>query len=649
MDADRLTEKILQKISKEELERRMEKKIRESGGLISREAALAIIASELNIDIDEDYEDEEYNFSIRDISEGQSNVEITGKIVDISEVREFRKRDGSVGRVRNITIADNTGTIRLTLWNDQVKLAENLKVGDVVRIENAYVRRWRDRIELSGGSNLIIEKLERYREEKYPEIKETYTIGELMPGMRARVKGEVVAVYEKREFKRRDGTLGRVKAFILRDDTGVVRCTLWDDLSEIELNRGDIVEVEGYVREGMRGLDIQLGSIEILERGKPVESPIVDTSQLPQYLGDVVSIRGKILRIYPPRTVKFDDREIKVQEIILMDKHGKVRVSFWGGSIQKLSNVKEGDTVLIKHCKVKSYLTPEGEEVITLSAQSYSEIVKDDTVEVPDHPQELVKIGEIRYLDERHKRDITTAGRVIEVQDIREFKREDGSTGKVRNIVIEDETGSIRVALWDENATVDIKEGDIVKIVNGYMREDVMELNVGRYGEVVINPEDVSIGIKRKFIKELERGESAEIRGTVVDYIKQDPILYLCPHCNRRTTVDEEGRYICEECGEVEPREVPVCTLILDDGTGNILCRLYGSSVEKLLNTPREELREKGEEVFKGTLGEECVFSGKVNDRGEFSVRGVLSFHIHREIELLKKIKDKVEEWTSHG
>ena len=640
MDTDKLVREILKKISWEELERRIEKKIEESGGLISREAAIAIIASELNIDIG-DYEEEDFDFSIKDISEGQSNVEITGKIMDISEVREFRKRDGTPGKVRSITIADNTGTIRLTLWDEKVKLAEGLKVGDVVRIGNAYVRKWRDRIELSSGSNFTIEKLERYREEKYPEIKEIYRVGELIPGIRARVRGEVVTVYEKREFKRRDGTSGRVKAFILRDDTGVVRCTLWDDLSEIELNVGDVVEVEGYVREGMRGLDIQVDRIEILKRGEPVESPIVDISQLPQYLGKTVSVRGRILRIFPPRTVKFEDRESRVQEVVLADRYGRVRVSFWGGSIQKLRDVKEGDTVLIKHCKVKSYLTPEGEEVITLSAQSYSEVVKEDTPEAPDHSGELIKIGDLKYLDERSRRDVTTVGRVIEVQEIREFKREDGSTGKVRNIVIEDETGSIRVALWDEHASLEIKEGDVVKIINGYMREKVMELNVGRYGRIEVNPEGVDIAIERKFIKELEAGESAEIRGTVVDYIKQEPILYLCPQCNRRVTLSEEGRYICSECGEVEPREVPVCTLILDDGTGNILCRLYGSAAEKVLNIPREELKGMGEEVFERTLGEECVFSGRVNERGEFSVRGVLSFNIDREIELLKKMKNK--------
>jgi len=74
MDTDRLVKEILKKIPKEELERRIEKKIKESGGLISREAAISIIASELNIDIDDYGDEEEFNFSIKDISEVQNNV-----------------------------------------------------------------------------------------------------------------------------------------------------------------------------------------------------------------------------------------------------------------------------------------------------------------------------------------------------------------------------------------------------------------------------------------------------------------------------------------------------------------------------------------------------------------------------------------------
>jgi len=154
-----------------------------------------------------------------------------------------------------------------------------------------------------------------------------------------------------------------------------------------------------------------------------------------------------------------------------------------------------------------------------------------------------------------------------------------------------------------------------------------------------VNPEGVEVDIKRKFIKELEIGDSVEIRGTVVDCIKQDPILYLCPYCNRRTTLDEEGRYICGECGEVEPREVPVCTLILDDGTGNILCRFYGTVAEKVLNTSREELKNVDSWIFDRILGEEYVLSGMVNNRSEFLVRGVLNLNLDREIEIFKKLK----------
>lgn len=43
-------------------------------------------------------------------------------------------------------------------------------------------------------------------------------------------------------------------------------------------------------------------------------------------------------------------------------------------------------------------------------------------------------------------------GRVIGIGEYREFERDDGTQNAVSNIEIEDETGTIRVALWGEHA-----------------------------------------------------------------------------------------------------------------------------------------------------------------------------------------------------
>lgn len=325
-----------------------------------------------------------------------------------------------------------------------------------------------------------------------------------------------------------------------------------------------------------------------------------------------------------------------------MDNTGKVRISFWGRNTNVLNDIKEGDAVKITKLKVKSYTDFEGNEIISLSAQSDSKVINDESIEAPEYTENIIKIGEIYKLNEESKNDITTVGRVLTIYDINEFERGDGTNGKVRNMMIEDETGKIRLVLWDKDTELDIKEGDTVKIIHGYVKNngEFVDLNMGRFGRIVVNPEGLNIKVNRKFIKELEEGETAEIRGAVVDYRKQDLILHLCPNCGKKVAL-VEGKYRCEECGEVEPREVAVTTLIVDDGTGNIPCRLYGKTVERITNTPLDKLKDANLELLESLLGEEYVFYGLAERRFEnleFSVKSVRKPDLDKEIELLKNL-----------
>ncbi|MBW9221027.1 replication factor A, partial [Methanothermococcus sp. SCGC AD-155-M21] len=436
--------------------------------------------------------------------------------------------------------------------------------------------------------------------------------------------------------------ISSVLSFILRDDEGTLRCTLWDDLTDIQLNRGDVVEVSGVVREGLRNLEISVNDLKIIKKEECVEVPTVNISQLPDYEGDVVSIKGRVTNISTPKTVKFNDRETTLQEITLMDNSGSVRISFWGRNTEMLGDIKEGDPLHIMNCRVKSYLTPGGEKIIHLSAQYDSKVIKDESIKAPEYKENLIKVKDIKGEDAGD--DITIVGRVLQVYDINQFERKDGTTGTVRNIMLEDDTGRIRLVLWDNNALLDIKEGDIVKVVHGYVRDsgEYIDLHVGRYGRVIINPEGIDLDIKtnRKFIKELTEGETAEIRGTVVDYRKQDLILYLCSNCGKKASL-VDNKYLCNNCGEVNPRELPIITLILDDGTGNIACNLYGRPVERILNMSQEELKNANTEILENLLGQEQVFNGVVN-KGyrdlEFSVKGLMEFNLDKEIEFLKDI-----------
>ena len=84
---------------------------------------------------------------IKDLQPKQGKVDIEVEVKEIGDVREFQKF-GKVGRVANATVADETGTIKLTLWNEDI---DKIKVGDKLKITNGFVSEFQGEKQLSAG------------------------------------------------------------------------------------------------------------------------------------------------------------------------------------------------------------------------------------------------------------------------------------------------------------------------------------------------------------------------------------------------------------------------------------------------------------------------------------------------------------------
>ena len=76
-------------------------------------------------------------------------VNVTAKVVSKSEIREIPLgRDGSAHKVCDALVGDETGSIYLTLWDDNIaKVNEN----DTLRIENGYVTLFKGNMRLNIG------------------------------------------------------------------------------------------------------------------------------------------------------------------------------------------------------------------------------------------------------------------------------------------------------------------------------------------------------------------------------------------------------------------------------------------------------------------------------------------------------------------
>ncbi len=76
-------------------------------------------------------------------------VSIEAKVMEKSDTREVVSRfKDQTYKVATALIADDTGTIKLTLWNEQI---DRVNVNNTVKVENGYVTSFKGEIQLNTG------------------------------------------------------------------------------------------------------------------------------------------------------------------------------------------------------------------------------------------------------------------------------------------------------------------------------------------------------------------------------------------------------------------------------------------------------------------------------------------------------------------
>lgn len=149
-----LKEKIKQQsdLSEEDINKKVKTKLEQLSGLISEEGAAHIIANELGVKLTPTGE----KLQVKNILAGMRNVELTGKVTAKYELREFQTAKRS-GKVANFMIGDETGVIRAVMWNDKTEDFEKIKEGDVIKIQNGYIRENNGRKEIHMTDNSKIQ------------------------------------------------------------------------------------------------------------------------------------------------------------------------------------------------------------------------------------------------------------------------------------------------------------------------------------------------------------------------------------------------------------------------------------------------------------------------------------------------------------
>lgn len=86
---------------------------------------------------------------INELRDGMKRIDVVAKVDEKAETREVTSKfKDQTLKVATALISDETGTIKLTLWNEQI---DQVNVNDKVKIQNGYITSFRGEIQLNIG------------------------------------------------------------------------------------------------------------------------------------------------------------------------------------------------------------------------------------------------------------------------------------------------------------------------------------------------------------------------------------------------------------------------------------------------------------------------------------------------------------------
>lgn len=359
-------------------------------------------------------------------------------------------------------------------------------------------------------------------------------IGDLTSGLSdVSITARVIHVFPANKFSRRDGREGKVLRMLLGDSTGSVTAVFWDERADqvlaSKISAGKIVRIlHGYTRERQGYVEINVGRrgqiyMEPLDAVEENFPPLESFYRTPGEIHrpGTYNLVGVVVDRYPTTTFnRRDGSEGKVTRLVLEEGGGWINIVLWDDLADEVEEVMAGTRMRITGGTARA--RGDGKVEVHTNRGTVLEVL-----EVGTKPLEPVshwtKLADLRS----GMRSVNVVTRVAQVGDEREFARRDGSVGRVASVLLEDETGTVRLSLWDDDVDLieELEVGSILAVENGYTRMSLgaVGLNAGQSSRITLNPEDIEVERPRMEdrlveIQALREGQTnVFIRGRVLD------------------------------------------------------------------------------------------------------------------------------------
>ena len=279
MKAEEIVQEILSECpgsTHKEIMNAIELKKTQSNGYLTTEAAARLVAVELGLKNRPSVFSSSIN--INQLIAGFNDVTITGRVLLTKPPKTFSKPQGK-GKVARLLIGDNTGTIKVVMWDKKADLAEKIQFGQILKVEHGYIRlSWQGETELHVGERTNVVIAPPITEGNLPLPSEfMQTIEEVEESQRrVNLKGTVKGKRPINIFKRRDETEGRVLKMVLEDETGEIPVAFWNQkaIEASKIEKGTrIMLINARVKKHAGLLELQVGEDSHVEAVESSQTP----------------------------------------------------------------------------------------------------------------------------------------------------------------------------------------------------------------------------------------------------------------------------------------------------------------------------------------------------------------------------------------
>jgi replication factor A1 len=498
VDLEQIVQQILmvrRDLSREDVLKKIYEKKRSSEDYFLDEVAARLTASELGVEISGEEETFQAEIAIKDLMSGLNDVNVVGRVITVQPIQTFSRPDSTEGKIARLQLADKTGALRLVLWNDEVKMVETgkIRLSQIVKVLHAYVREGIDgKLELHVGRKGDLEVAPSDAvESNYPQISDFIDkIGNLTPKKkRANVLGLVHEVFPQSEFRRQNGTSGKVRRLRLRDDTGETTLVFWnekvDELGDVK--KGDCLRImNARIKEAqINSLELHAENVTQIENITGQENALsiiplklTKINELSPNLSDV-NVLARVSEIEAVKEFKRSNNETgRLASLHLTDGTGYVKLNLWDEKTQPVEDIRIGDAILLEHAYTRQRFN---QTELNLGAKGNLTInpALTQTENLPPLEEQAIKQEKGKIADIKSEGGPFTLEANVDSQpNTREVTTSKNEKLVVTSFEIGDETGKIHVSLWRSQAEFakDLAVGTKIKLTNIYAKRGFSNL-----------------------------------------------------------------------------------------------------------------------------------------------------------------------------